>query len=438
MLGGGTYVTQNKVLPGAYINFVSTGNGVDVFGERGTGAVAAYGNWFTSTGVITVTKEDFQKYSKKIFGYDYTDDNVLWVRDFFKHGKTLLWYPINQTNVARASNTFATAKGYGSRGNALKTVIQVNVDDTGKYDVSTYFDTELVDIQTVASASELVDNDYCTFKSSATLVVTAGESFANGKTGGFTSSNIQNWLNRMENYTFNAITLLLSGSDYQALVAEWTIRMRDEVGKKFQAVINADEEENPDFSRHEGVIFQYNYDSEYEDESTAWLCGACAGCNVNESLTNMLYDGEMEFYNIFTQSELEELIEKGLFVFHRVNDECRVLMDINSLIEYTDKKGSVFSSNQTIRICDQIAMDIATIFNNYYLGKVQNDEVGRTSFRGKIINHHNTLVGLRAITDFDSEDVTVEIGEDKGSVVVNDVITPVNAMDKLYMQVVVN
>ena len=35
MLGGGTYVTQNKVLPGAYINFVSAAGISSNLGERG-------------------------------------------------------------------------------------------------------------------------------------------------------------------------------------------------------------------------------------------------------------------------------------------------------------------------------------------------------------------------------------------------------------------
>ena len=35
-LGGGTYQTQNKVLPGAYINFVSTPRAMGTMGERGT------------------------------------------------------------------------------------------------------------------------------------------------------------------------------------------------------------------------------------------------------------------------------------------------------------------------------------------------------------------------------------------------------------------
>ena len=134
---------------------------------------------------------------------------------------------------------------------------------------------------------------------------------------------------------------------------------------------------------------------------------------------------------------LEEYINKGYFAFHKVNDEVRVLMDINSLTTFTEDKGKVFSDNQTIRVCDQIANDIAAIFNNYYLGKVQNDDAGRTSLWGEIVKHHETLEGLRAIEDFNSEDITVEQGETKNSVVVTDCITPVSAMTHLYMTVIV-
>ena len=34
-LGGGTFLVQNKVLPGAYINFVSRPRAMGVMGERG-------------------------------------------------------------------------------------------------------------------------------------------------------------------------------------------------------------------------------------------------------------------------------------------------------------------------------------------------------------------------------------------------------------------
>lgn len=35
-LGGGTFVTQNKILPGAYINFVSLASASATLSDRGT------------------------------------------------------------------------------------------------------------------------------------------------------------------------------------------------------------------------------------------------------------------------------------------------------------------------------------------------------------------------------------------------------------------
>ena len=56
-LGGGIFVTQNKTLPGSYINFVSASKATATLGERGVVAIAL--PLGKSTGeVITVTKAD--------------------------------------------------------------------------------------------------------------------------------------------------------------------------------------------------------------------------------------------------------------------------------------------------------------------------------------------------------------------------------------------
>ena len=60
-LGGGTFVTQNKVLPGAYINFISTANAGVVFGERGVCAAPLNLNWGVEDEVIELTAEEFEK-----------------------------------------------------------------------------------------------------------------------------------------------------------------------------------------------------------------------------------------------------------------------------------------------------------------------------------------------------------------------------------------
>ena len=54
------------------------------------------------------------------------------------------------------------------------------------------------------------------------------------------------------------------------------------------------------------------------------------------------------------------------------------------------------------------------------------------------MSHHQKLQAIRALEDFDPEGITVEKGESKKSVAVSDHVTPVNAMEQLYMTVYVN
>ena len=95
------------------------------------------------------------------------------------------------------------------------------------------------------------------------------------------------------------------------------------------------------------------------------------------------------------------------------------MRDINTLTSYTAEKGNDFSSNQTIRVLDQIGNDIAAIFNNRYLGKIPNDEAGRVSLWNDIVTYVKQMAGRRAIEAVKSDDIQVEKGQTKRSVVVN-------------------
>ncbi len=108
------------------------------------------------------------------------------------------------------------------------------------------------------------------------------------------------------------------------------------------------------------------------------------------------------------------------------------------MVTFTDEQGEVFKDNQTIRVMDQIANDIAVLFNTKYLGVVPNDNAGRISLWSDIVKHHEQLREIRAIEDFSDADVTVTEGKSKKSVTVTDLVTVVNAMGKLYMTVAVS
>ena len=166
-----------------------------------------------------------------------------------------------------------------------------------------------------------------------------------------------------------------------------------------------------------------------------WVTGAEGACAVNSSLTNKTYNGEYTIFAEYTQSELEKAIKDGEFTFHKVGNDVNVLTDITSLTTLTEDKNELFQSNQTVRVCDQIGNDIAVLFNTKYIGKIPNDASGRVSLWTDVTKYMKELLTLRAIEDFEDEDVTVSAGQTKTAVVVDANITVVNAMEKLYMTV---
>ena len=429
-LGGGTFFTQNKVLPGAYINFISASKASATLSDRGYAAMALELDWGVENTIFEVTKGDLQKNSMKLFGYDYTAPQLKGLRDLFLNLKTLYLYRLTSGGV-KATNTYATAKYCGTRGNDLKVVISNNVEEEEKFDVSLYIDdTTLLDKQTVSQMSELVDNDYVPWKSGASLSETAGEPLSTGTNGTVNGLAHQTFLDKAESYYFNILGCVSTEDEIKSLYVAYTKRLRDEVGAKFQLVVHNKEAD------YEGIINVINDVEESPVSSLVyWVTGAEASCAVNASLLNKKYDGEFTVKADYTQSQLEGFIKAGKFAFHNVGNDVRVLSDINTLLTVSDTKGDVFKENQTIRVCDQIANDIANIFNTRYLGVVPNDANGRISLWNDIVKHHQQLQDIRAIENFTSEDITVAQGDSKKAVVVYDKVTVVNAMAQLYMTV---
>lgn len=430
-LGGGTFITQNKTLPGSYINFISLARASATLSDRGYGALAIELDWGPEGEVFTVENSDFQSDSLKIFGYDYSSDKLKGLRDLFLNLRTGYFYRLNNGPV-KAQNTFATAKYGGVRGNDLKTVIAVNVDDESKFDVSTFLGTNLVDLQTVSAAADLKANDYVTFKTGVTLAVTAGTPFTGGTNGSaITGTQYQAALDKFEAYKFNTLGCLSTEETIKSLYVAYTKRMRDEVGAKFQTVIYNKAAD------YEGVINVKNQTLGGEESAAVyWVTGASASCAVNRSNTNKNYDGEFTFFVDYKQSALEAALKAGSFMFHKVGDEVHVLDDVNSFTSVTVDKNIDFTSNQTIRVLDQIGNDVAVLFNTQYLGKVQNNNAGRIAFWNDLVKYHQELESIQAIENFSPKDVIVEKGNDKKSVAVTNPVTPVNCMTKLYMLVI--
>ena len=433
MLGGGTFTAQNKKLPGTYINFASASRASASLSDRGIVAIPLLMDWGAADEVFEVSNEKFVNNSLKIFGYDYSHDKMKGLRDLFKNTKTLYAYRLNGKGT-KATNTYAEAKYPGIRGNDLKIIISKNVDDETKFDVKTVLEFKEMDVQTVKNSSELVANDWVTFKS-AELQETASTPLASGTNGTeVTTSEYQAFLNAIESYSFNALGCPVEDAKINELFVTFTKRMRDEVGAKFQTVVYRKPAD------YEGVISVENEVTDDVNKASVvyWTTGAQAGCAVNKSLTNTAYDGEFKIKVDYTQSQLADALESGKFIFHNVTGEVRVLEDINTFTSVTDEKSIDFSNNQTIRVIDRIANDVAALFNTKYLGKIPNNASGRISLQSDVVAIHRALEDIQAIENFSADDIVVAQGDTKKSVVLTDKITVINAMSQLYMSCVIS
>lgn len=432
-LGGGTFVAQNKDLPGAYINFISASSANAILSERGVATMPLELDWGVDGEVFEVTNSDFKNNSLEIFGYDYTHEKLKGLRDLFRNTRTLYAYKLT-SGGAKANNTYAEALYCGVRGNDIKIVIQQNANDETLFDVKTLLGTAVVDEQTVAKSTELVTNKFVKWKE-VELAVTAATPLEDGTNGTVDGTAYQAYLDKIEAYSYNSMGAVVTDETTKKLFASFNKRMRDEMGIKFQLVLY---HLAADYFGVTNVKNKVTDNGCSEASLVYWATGITAGCEVNKSNQNKMYDGEFTIDTAYTQAELKTAIKAGEFVLHKVGSDVRVLEDINSMVTVSDTLGDIFKENQTIRVIDQIANDVAVLFNTKYLGTVPNDKAGRISFWSDIVKHHQQLEDIRAIEDFDDSDVTVEQGDNKKTVVVSDAVTVVNAMSKLYMTVTVS
>ena len=149
-------MTQNKVLPGAYINFVSRPRAMGSLGERGVVCVGMELDWGRE-GMTDIAAAEGRTNCRELFGYTYLSEEMKDLRELFAHAKEVKLYRLNGGEKARMTQDglTVTAKYPGKRGNDICIKIAENVDESDCWDVETYLDAEVVDAQTVTRIEDL-------------------------------------------------------------------------------------------------------------------------------------------------------------------------------------------------------------------------------------------------------------------------------------------
>ena len=105
-LGGGSFTTQNKELPGAYINFVSAASASATLSERGIATMPLELDWGKEGEIFEISNEEFRKNSLKIFGYNFDHDKMRGLSDLFLGASVLYAYRLNGGGT-KATNSLA-------------------------------------------------------------------------------------------------------------------------------------------------------------------------------------------------------------------------------------------------------------------------------------------------------------------------------------------
>lgn len=431
-MAGGKWLTQNKVRPGVYENFESVPEPIGTMGERGTATLQLPLSWGPSKQIIKIESDEISGI-RNILGYDILDKTVRPVREALKRAKTLFLYRLNSGTkaTATAGGMTLTAKYAGKRGNDLTVVTQANIDVLDTYDVQILLDSaEVFSVEAVAEATNIV-NPWVEF--GGALEPTAGTPLTGGTDGEVTNQDHADYLAAIETQDFNTIGLMSTDPQLKSLYVSFIKRLRDGEGKLCQLVL-----ENYPLADTEGVISVKNgvqlADGSILEavEAIAWVTGATAGANVNESLTYQPYDDAIDAVPRYTNSEIITALQNGEFLFTHNDGRAIVEQDINTFTTFTPKKRKHFSKNRVIRTLDGLGNDYNRIFSRSYIGKVDNNDDGRSLFRAECINMSELYESVNAIQNFTADDVIVEPGAESDAVYIKQYVHPVDAAEKFY------
>lgn len=439
-MAGGIFNKQNKIRPGVYQNIRSSKKQSINEGVKGVVAIALALD-FGKEESITKIENEADIYNK--LGYTLSDEKVLMLKEIMKATNKILVYRLNDGEKAKATieeDKTITAKYAGTKGNSISLVIANNVEDKTKFDVFTYFNGSIVDEQTIANYEDFKSNDFITIEGTGVITGAATVKLTGGTSTEVTEENEEakymKFLESLELENYNYIAYTGTNNAVKALIIAFLKRMNDEEGIRVKAVMG---DYSADYEKvitvKNGVILEDGAELTKE-QCSAYVAAISAVADVNVSNTYAVYPKAVDAKPRLNNSDTIKALKEGNIIFTRRSDETVIIeQDINSLVTYTENKDSSFSKNRVVRAIDTLASDIKRIFEQNFIGKLSNNEDGRSILRAEIIKNIKEKEALGAFQNFIEDDVTVKAGDNIDGVVIEVSVQPVDSIEKIYMNV---
>ena len=465
-----SWKTQNKRRPGAYFNVVGKGNnnnGTDI--GRTLLPVSTQLNW----GAKGIIKLNSDSNFKALLGHDIDEPELQTLHEVLKGANTVLLLNNNDGIAATANDESLpwafTAQYPGTVGNDLHVTVQKG---DSKVVVSTLLGSRIVDQQdiNVDKPEALMSNDYILVKLTDRTTPTSPttqDSDNNAKAPIVKPTSLNPLADLQHNVTVDLtggtttpvdISDLLSDAleteDYDvATTAGFPIdsplhkqlvdeikHLREDNDIKVRGVIPY----TSDKVNYEGISIVANGvvlgDGTELDATVAagFFAGASSSADAAKSLTYVEYPDAISAYPKFSNDRTIEALENGEIVFTTKRNETVVIeQDINSLTKATAEKPVFFSKNRVVRTMDTIVTNTKRTFEDMFIGKITNSSTGRDLFKANRVSYLQGLADANVISEFKEDDISVEAGNDRDSIIVSLAITPLDSMEKLYMTMVV-
>ncbi len=306
-MAGGTFKSQNKIRPGAYINFKAVAKPLSSLGTRGVMTMPVAMSWGdTITELLSADLLDGKSLAK--IGYTAFDEEAQIFREALKNTYKAIIYRLD-TGGTKATATIlasgtdgtisadsltATAKYAGIIGNKISIVVIDLDNDAGEFEVVTLFDGVEKDRQVAKKVEDLDENDWVKFSGTGDLIANAGTTLASGTNGTISAGTYADYLNAMKSYKWNTMAIPQGEEEANGIVKSnivtYITNMRENLGKKVQAVmfnVAAD---------YEGIIStSQGYKTVDETISpevfVAYVAGLTAGSDVDTSNTYHAING---------------------------------------------------------------------------------------------------------------------------------------------------
>lgn len=450
-MAGGTWKAQDKRRPGAYINVVGNGQREAASSLGRVLLIRDKGLGWGKNGVIEV--EANSDFTKKL-GTTLDDPSLTALKETLKGASKVLVLNPNEGTAATLTKEglpwTVTANYPGEKGNQITVSVEVSPADQNAATVSTIFGTKLVDEQSIKfdELDKFTGNDYITAKvvEEGSSKPTAFTNVSGVLTGGATteSKKVESLLNdALENEEYAVVTTagFEPSSNMNKLIVEAVKRLRENEGRKVRGVIPTDSATDYNYEGISTVVNGYTLgDGTNIDvkDATGLFAGISASADPATSLTYFDVEDAISAYPKLDNEKTIKALDAGQIVFTtRPGQRVVIEQDINSLHKFTAEKPQAFSKNRVMRTLDEIATNTENTFERTYLGNVGNNAAGRDLFKADRIAYLTSLQNRNMIQSFANTDITVEAGNDMDSIVVNLAVTPVDAMEKLYMTMVV-